>query len=135
MSDLGNKQIMADNIIYYMNLLGKTRGDICRDLDFKYTTVTGWITGEKYPRIDKIELLANYFGITKADLVERRLGIDPIPFKKKSDTEELGAAIKQIFVEAGHIAADEEATEDFKVYATNLVRGALAIVKAHKDGQ
>lgn len=72
MSDLGNKQIMADNILYYMSLHEKTRNDLCRDLGFKYTTVTGWLTAEKYPRIDKIEKMANYFNISKADLVEQR---------------------------------------------------------------
>ena len=73
MSSLGNKQIMADNILYYMNINNKTRNDLCRDLGFKYTTLTGWLTAEKYPRIDKIEMMANYFGITKADLVEERI--------------------------------------------------------------
>jgi transcriptional regulator with XRE-family HTH domain len=29
-----------------------------------------WISGRKYPRIDKIELLARYFGILKSDLIE-----------------------------------------------------------------
>lgn len=72
MNDLGNKKIMADNILYYMNLNGKTRNDLCNDLGFRYTTVTGWLTGQKYPRIDKIEMMANYFGITKANLVEQR---------------------------------------------------------------
>lgn len=61
MSDLENKRIMADNILYYMSLHEKTRNDLCRDLGFKYTTVTGWLTAEKYPRIDKIEKMANYF--------------------------------------------------------------------------
>lgn len=69
---MGNKQIMADNILYYMSLHEKTRNDLCRDLGFKYTTVTGWLTAEKYPRIDKIEKMANYFNISKADLVEQR---------------------------------------------------------------
>ena len=54
MSSLGNKQIMADNILYYMNLNNKTRNDLCHDLGFKYTTLTGWLTAEKYPRIDKV---------------------------------------------------------------------------------
>ena len=63
MSSLGNKQIMADNILYYMNLNNKTRNDLCHDLGFKYTTLTGWLTAEKYPRIDKIEMMANYFEI------------------------------------------------------------------------
>ncbi len=53
-----------------MELKGKDRNQICKDLGFKYTTFTDWINGNTYPRIDKIELMANYFGINKADLVE-----------------------------------------------------------------
>jgi repressor LexA len=30
------------------------------------------LKAKKYPRIDKIELLANYFGISKSDLIENR---------------------------------------------------------------
>lgn len=70
MSSLGNKEIMASNIKRYMQLFGKDRNDVCRDLGFKYTTFTDWINGNTYPRIDKIEMMANYFGISKADLVE-----------------------------------------------------------------
>ena len=70
MSNLGNKEIMAKNIQYYMDNYGKTRQDMCEALGVKYTTFTDWVKGNSYPRIDKIELMANYFGISKADLVE-----------------------------------------------------------------
>ena len=70
MGDLGNKEIMAKNIQYYMDKYNKTRQDMCEALGVKYTTFTDWVKGNSYPRIDKIELMANYFGITKADLVE-----------------------------------------------------------------
>lgn len=70
MSDLGNKEIFAKNLKYYMELNNKDRNDISKDLDLPYTTITSWYNGEFYPRIDKIQLLANYFGIQKSDLVE-----------------------------------------------------------------
>lgn len=70
MSNLGNKQTMAKNIQYYMNMHGKNRNEMCEALGVKYTTFTDWVKGNAYPRIDKIELMANYFGISKADLVE-----------------------------------------------------------------
>lgn len=70
MNNLGNKEIMAKNIQYYLDLKGKDRNEMCRDLGFKYTTVSNWLQGVKYPRIDKIEMMARYFGVTKADLVE-----------------------------------------------------------------
>lgn len=73
MSNLGNKEIMAKNIQYYMDKYEKTRQDMCEALGVKYTTFTDWVKGNSYPRIDKIELMANYFGISKADLVEEHM--------------------------------------------------------------
>ena len=73
MNSLGNKKIMADNIKKYMDIKHKTRQDLCRDLGFAYSTLTDWINAVKYPRIDKIEMMANYFGVTKSDLVEMHI--------------------------------------------------------------
>lgn len=70
MSNLGNKQIMANNIKKYMELSNKKRNEICEYLGIPYTTFSDWINAKTYPRIDKIEMLANYFGIEKSDLVE-----------------------------------------------------------------
>lgn len=70
MGGLGNKEIMAKNISKYMDKMGIDRNKLSSDLNIKYTTLTDWINGKTYPRIDKIELLANYFGISKSDLVE-----------------------------------------------------------------
>lgn len=72
MSDLGNKKIFAKNLKYYMELNNKSRVDVCNDLDIPYSTFTDWCNGNIYPRIDKIEMLANYFEIKKSDLVEDR---------------------------------------------------------------
>lgn len=72
MSDLGNKEIFAKNLQYYMLLNNKTRNDVCRDLEIPYSTFTDWCNANIYPRIDKIQLLANYFGIQKSDLVENK---------------------------------------------------------------
>ena len=72
---LGNKEIMAKNILKYMERDGKSRHEVCHDLGISYTTFTDGVKGKTYPRIDKIELLANYFRINKADLVEDH----PIP--------------------------------------------------------
>lgn len=70
MSDLGNKKVFATNLNYYMNINGIDRNKLCEDLEFNYTTVREWTNGTAYPRIDKIEMIANYFGILKSDLIE-----------------------------------------------------------------
>lgn len=72
MSDLGNKEIMAKNIRFYMDLNNISQTDICNILNFKMSTFSDWLHAKTYPRIDKIELMANYFGIEKSDLVENR---------------------------------------------------------------
>lgn len=72
MSDLGNKEIMSNNIQYYMKKFDVNRRKLSSDLNIKYTTLSDWINAKTYPRIDKIELLANYFNIQKADLVESK---------------------------------------------------------------
>lgn len=70
MSDLGNKKVFSKNLRKYMDLYQKSRSDICKDLGFAYTTFTSWETGVNYPRIDKIEMMADYFHIEKSDLIE-----------------------------------------------------------------
>lgn len=70
MGGLGNKEIMAKNIKRLMEEREIDRVQICNDLNFKYTTFSDWINANTYPRIDKIELMANYFRVSKADLVE-----------------------------------------------------------------
>lgn len=75
MSDLGNKEIFSKNLQYYMRINNKDRNEVARDLNIPYSTLADWYNGNKYPRIDKIQLLADYFNIKKSDLVESRNNI------------------------------------------------------------
>ena len=88
MSALGNKEIMARNIKRYMQKMGISRKDFCERLGFAYSTVTDWLNAEKYPRIDKIEMMANFFGISKADLVEPPVSPAPPAPQKSSSLSE-----------------------------------------------
>ena len=67
-----NKQIMARNIKKYVERKGVSNHQLCDDLGFKYTTFMDWIRGASYPRIGKIEAMANYFGCEKSDLIEAK---------------------------------------------------------------
>ena len=50
----------------------KSRKDLSDALGISYFTVTAWANGTKYPRMDKVEMLANYFGVLKSDLIEEK---------------------------------------------------------------
>ena len=72
MSNIGNKETLSKNLKYYIEKSGKDRRELAEIWGFPYSTVTEWINGKKYPRIDRIEKMANYFGILKSDLIEER---------------------------------------------------------------
>lgn len=70
---MDNKNIFARNLKYYMDTNNKTRKEVCEALGFSYYTFSDWVNGKKYPRMDKVEMLANYFGVLKSDLIEEKL--------------------------------------------------------------
>lgn len=67
---MDNKMIFAQNLQKYMDLHRKTRRELSHALGISYYTVTDWVKGRKLARMDKIEMLADYFGIQKSDLIE-----------------------------------------------------------------
>ena len=65
-----NKKIFVKNLNYYMTINNKKQADLVTELGLKTSTVSDWVNGKKYPRVDKMQLLADYFGILKSDLTE-----------------------------------------------------------------
>lgn len=70
---MDNKNIFARNLQRHLDRSGKSRKEVCKALGFNYYTFTDWVNGRKYPRMDKVELLAQYFGILKSDLIEEKV--------------------------------------------------------------
>lgn len=70
MSNIGNKEVFSKNLLYYMERKGKTQKEVSEIIDVSPSTFNEWVKAKKYPRIDKIEKLANFFGIQKSDLIE-----------------------------------------------------------------
>lgn len=73
MSNIGNKETMAKNLSYYVRISGKSQKELSEIAGVAPSTFNDWLKAKKYPRIDKIERLADYFGILKSDLIEEKL--------------------------------------------------------------
>ena len=86
------KQIFSANLNYYMALTKKSRDDISKALKVPYMTVSDWCRGFKYPRMDKIEKLANLFGIKMTDLIEEK---DFDNLEDKDEVWEIRAELQQ----------------------------------------
>lgn len=65
------KKIMAANIQRFLRQKGKSQTDLATDLDIPEMTVSNWINAKTYPRVDKIQLMADYFNVRRSDLTEQ----------------------------------------------------------------
>ena len=72
MSDIGNAEVFAKNLKFYLEKSGKTQKEVALAIGVTPASLNEWIKAKKYPRIDKIEMLATYFGILKSDLIENK---------------------------------------------------------------
>lgn len=64
------KTIFSNNLRYYLEMNNKTQTDLVNDLNLSSSTVSNWCTAQKLPRMNKVQMLADYFGIEKSDLLE-----------------------------------------------------------------
>ena len=69
---MDNKQIFSINLKRLMAQKGVSRQDLSKVLGVSYFTLSDWVNGKKYPRMDKVEMLADYFGVLKSDLIEEK---------------------------------------------------------------
>lgn len=83
---MDNKNVFSRNLNYYLNATGKSRREVSDALGVSYYTFSDWCLGRKYPRMDKVEKLADYFGILKSDLIED---------KKEKPTAVIGSELSE----------------------------------------
>ena len=125
MSDKRNKEIMSRNIKRYMDMKGVTNQQLCDALDFKYTTFVDWIKGVTYPRIGKIEAMANYFGCEKSDLIEEKMTPE---IEKDNDT--LSSIIVRMTIDKEFLAV----VESLNALDPEQIKGIQVMLKAfNKD--
>lgn len=67
MSECWSKEVFAKNLKRYMEAFGKNQKEIAAIIGVSAPTINGWLQAKKHPRIDRIESLAQYFGIKKID--------------------------------------------------------------------
>lgn len=67
-----SKEVFSKNLQYYMERKGISQKELAEIVGVSAPTLNEWIKSKKYPRIDKIEKLANYFGCLKSDLIEQK---------------------------------------------------------------
>lgn len=104
---MDNKKIFAYNLNRQMQINNKSRQDVCQAIGVSYFTLRDWVTGKNYPRMDKVEMLADYFGIKKSDLIED---------KKENPTNKGGvSANKQALIDFAQTVPEDKAAMVLRV--------------------
>lgn len=59
---------LSNNLLFLMSIMGKKRKQVSNDLNIPYTTFTDWVNGNTYPKLESMQLLADYFCVDVSDL-------------------------------------------------------------------
>lgn len=124
MATENQKKTFAKNFSHYLEVKGVTRADVSRLLGYPETTLANWANGVNYPRIDKIQELADFFGIKKSDLIEDK--IDAI-INRHPDLHPI-RKIRSVPI-LGTIACGTP------IWAEENFEGYVGIDPAHMDGE
>lgn len=133
MSNLGNKEVMAKNIQYYMDKKRIDRKKLSTDLSISYTTLTDWLKAKTYPRIDKIEMLANYFSISKADLVEEKRSSPTLTLVTDTTAKLEEPRKKVVLATAQSQLQEQEQEQEQKQQKSNVINVSFGVKDTIED--
>lgn len=61
---------IAANLARLMDARGISQEEVAEHMGVSQSAVSTWVRGEKLPRMDKIDALADYFGVKRSDLMD-----------------------------------------------------------------
>lgn len=68
----GEKSVFQKNLLRYLHLSNKTQKEVADAIHVSPQTFNTWCQGIALPRMEKLQLLADYFHISKSDLIEEK---------------------------------------------------------------
>lgn len=66
------REVFSQNLTRQLNLHGKTQKDLVNFIKVSSSTVSNWCTGQKLPRMDKIQSIAKWLNISTSELLENK---------------------------------------------------------------
>lgn len=77
-----SREILSENIRRHLDNSGMEQAELAEKLGVSQSSISHWINGNKYPRIDTIEKIAELFNVRKSDITDEphmAVGSSPIP--------------------------------------------------------
>lgn len=123
-----SKQRFSNNLEYYLRKSGETQIQLANAVNSTKSAVSAWVNGDRFPRVEYINAIADHFGITSEELLG--LGHNSrIPVLGHVHAGQTTYAIEEIldYVDIGSLKADPEE------YFGLLVEGDSMLPELH-DG-
>lgn len=67
---MGGYRVFANSLKRFMKLYGMSQRELAKLCDVSQQSVSLWLAGDRLPRMDKIQIIADYFGVLKSELLE-----------------------------------------------------------------
>lgn len=93
MTDLEQKQIFSRNLLHYLNMKNKSQKEVADTIGVSPQTFNTWCQGIALPRMGKVQMLADYFGIEKSDLIEDKSTQKQSSYYLNDETEQIAQDI------------------------------------------
>lgn len=129
------RKVFQKNLKIIMKAKHKTQSDISRALHLPLSTVSSWYNGASYPRVDKMQALADYFGISMRDLTDESEA--SIPLAKRFPVYDLLSCGTGGFVDdqiIDYVVLPAEMFSPSKEYFAQYAKGDSMINAGIKDG-
>lgn len=69
-TSLGNQEVFSKNLLRFLQRAGISQAELSRRVGVSTGTLNDWVKGRCYPKMDKIQLLADILEVQKSDLIE-----------------------------------------------------------------
>lgn len=66
---MASREVFKKNLAYYMDLAGVNQVELAKAVDVSKSTVSTWLSGRSYPRIDVIQKVADVLNCETDNLV------------------------------------------------------------------
>lgn len=73
---MDNKKVLSENLNHFLESKNLTPTEFAKIMKYPETTVFNWIHAKTYPRIQRIQEIADFFGVYKSDLTEDKSDFD-----------------------------------------------------------
>ena len=104
------KQVFAQNLRRYLEIKGLTQLELAEYMGCSSSTVSDWCNGKKYPRVDKMQRIADMLGIRMSELTSStdEIGFNDFSYALYNESKKLTPENQEKLLEMARFFAQQQ---------------------------